>query len=520
MGNTLAAHEDLSVVRGWNFEQIEKAYITLRRKSMMYTMNKEEFTRYIGGRHREANAVFGHLDTDYDGKVDVFEVLVVLAIWSGTSWEEKQELLFMQFDMMDKGFLKIDEVMFMGTIIIQTMNKFVKVPPNYGKLPYLKEFAQEAFASGVDKLQKDMFKDFSNDVEPFEQLRGFIEDNAARGQPPSVESRMRLQISTLEKHVNKLFERLERLQNRLPDFVESCIEYVTAWGRRKRWDFVMQNLRQLVLNLHQSAENMHTNLADLSASLKEDESNNGLSSVIEPHRRFQQEQLVAETEQMRVQSLGDFRESVELLRRLIDFTQANEAEPMTMADQASVSGMNAIQEVENENLVSFENPRVVDSRNLMKQVHSEMLAEINEGGAFSRDTEGAEALFAEAQAADKAKQEAAGGTASPQKMLSLAGPDSAPAASASTSTEIPKLIAIANFEPPATHQSQMLPLVIGDMITVIGQDGKGWWYGKKQNGTEGWFPPSYVQTKGAHFSSKEPISSRGLTKNLDQLQKT
>jgi hypothetical protein len=60
---------------------------------------------------------------------------------------------------------------------------------------------------------------------------------------------MRLQISTLEKHVEKLFERLERLQSRLPDFIESCIEYVSAYGRRKRWDFVMQNLRQLVLNL-------------------------------------------------------------------------------------------------------------------------------------------------------------------------------------------------------------------------------------------------------------------------------
>merc|ERR1719235_1854559 len=179
------------------------------------------------------------------------------------------------------------------------MSKFVKVPPRYSKMPFLKELAEDFFPAGRDKLDLETFKEFSNDGEPFEQLKGFIEDKAAKGQPPSVESRMRLQISTLEKHVSVLFEKLERLQNWLPDFVEACIEYVSAWGRRKRWDFVMQNLRQLILNLHQCAENMHTTLMDLSASLKEDEATQGLTSVIEPHRRFQQEQMVVDVEQLK-----------------------------------------------------------------------------------------------------------------------------------------------------------------------------------------------------------------------------
>merc|ERR1719326_1433765 len=176
------------------------------------------------------------------------------------------------------------------------MSKFVKIPPQYGWRKNLEELATLAFPAGTDKLDVATFKKFSNrhDVEPFNRLRGFIEDQAAKGQAPSVESRMRLQISTLEKHVQKLFERLERLQTKLPDFVEACIEYVSAWGRRKRWEFVMQNLRQLVLSLHQCAESMHTTLADLSSSLKEDEATQGLSSVIEPHRRFQQEQMVVE----------------------------------------------------------------------------------------------------------------------------------------------------------------------------------------------------------------------------------
>jgi len=304
---------------------------------------------------------------------------------------------------------------------------------------------------------------------------------------------MRLQISTLEKHVEKLFERLERLQHRLPDFIDSCIEYVSAYGRRKRWDFVMQNLRQLVLNLHQCAENMHTSLVDLSTSLKEDEVNQGLTSIIEPHRRFKQEQIVLEVEQLRQQSLGDFREATDLLRRLIEFTEPHEALNTSLTDQGDMSSMNVITEEEHEQMVDMSPPRVVESRKTMKQVHGEMLAETGEGGAFSRDTEGFQALIDQGSS-DQQPALAISSTSSPDDITG--GPDG-----------IPTLVAIASFDPPETHQTQMLQLSVGDMVTVIGQDGKGWWYGKKQNGKEGWFPPSYVQTKGAHYSSTKGLSA-------------
>merc|ERR1719502_1860429 len=127
----------------------------------------------------------------------------------------------------------------------------------------------------------------------------------------------------------------------------------------------------------------------------------------------------------------------------------------------------------------------------MKQVHNEMLEEISAGGSFGRDTEGYNQLVEVAQQGAKAGDEsptAATAQRETGKAPELVG-------------DIPQLIAIADFEPPATHQTQMLSLVVGDVIDVIGQDGKGWWYGKKQNGTDGWFPPSYVQTKAAHFSS-------------------
>jgi hypothetical protein len=234
---------------------------------------------------------------------------------------------------------------------------------------------------------------------------------------------------------------------------------------------------------------MHTSLVDLSSSLKEDEINQGLTSVIDPHRRFKQEQMVVEVEQMRQQSLGEFREATDLLRRLIEFTEPHEAlNTSSVNDQVDMSSMNVIQEGDYEHMVDMSPPRVMESRKTMKQVHSEMLAEIGEGGAFSRDTEGFQALVGQGSSEQKTALALSAGN-TPDDPLSTGGPDG-----------IPTLVAIANFDPPDTHQTQMLQLSIGDTVTVIGQDGKGWWYGKKQNGKEGWFPPSYVQTKGAHYS--------------------
>lgn len=133
----------------------------------------------------------------------------------------------------------------------------------------------------------------------------------------------------------------------------------------------------------------------------------------------------------------------------------------------------------------------------MKQVHSEMLSEINQGGAFCRDIDGLQQQVAalDQEVNESSKAPAADTAASTAKKNVHAD------GGAQLSGQIPKLTAIANFDPPNSQQSKMLPLIVGDTITVIGQDGKGWWYGSKQDGTEGWFPPSYVQTKAAHFSS-------------------
>merc|ERR1719482_391708 len=57
------------------------------------------------------------------------------------------------------------------------------------------------------------------------------------------------------------------------------------------------------------------------------------------------------------------------------------------------------------------------------------------------------------------------------------------------------VVAFADFDPPASHETAMLGLKAGDDIIVTGRDDQGWWYGRKRDNSEGWFPPSYVQLK-------------------------
>jgi hypothetical protein len=466
---------------------------TLRRKSIFYSLTREDFTRYIGGRNREAVTIFQDLDTDFNGRVDIFEVLVTLTIWSGTPWHEKQTLLFDIFDIMGKGFLKIDEVIFMGTIIVQTLAKFVKVDKKLINVNTLTDMAQQAFPPPAVKLTLEQFQLWVKDCPPFEQLRQFIQDHAARGQAETHESRMRMQISALAKHATRLVERVERLQDRLPDFTDACIEFVSAWGRRKRWDFMMQNMRHLVMKLQQLSESMHSTLADLEQSLHEDEVSGGLSSTVDPRKRFQQEQMLIDLDLMRQQSQSDFREATDLLKSLIELTEANEMQPSMGIDQMGRDSLNVVNEVEGESILDLAPDRVSNNRTLMKQVHSEMLADTEKGGYFSNVGSMAE---------PEPGQNVAAGGQSNVTQPQVRPPAVAPPGGG----EEHSLVAIADFEPPASHQTQMLRLYVGDQVTVIGQDGRGWWFGRKQNGKEGWFPPSYVQIKPAHFTSSPNLA--------------
>jgi len=378
----------------------------------------------------------------------------------------------------------------------------------------LQKFAHAAMPQGDAKLTCEQFRAWVNASEPLTQLRGFIEDHAARKKLDTIAGRMRVRIASMEVHAARLYDRIERLQDALPDFIDACIEYVSAWGRRKRWDFLMQNLRQLILKLQQTSSSMHTTLVDLDGSLNDDEVSGGTCTVVDPRRRFSQERMLLNMENMRQESTHDFNETTNLLERLVELTEPTSMQVASNANNTIQDSLNVIAEGENEGLLDMSPPRVVEQRDSLRRVLEEMKAETEEGGCFFRrpleevgeEEENAGEMSEQSTVRDlmrRARSDIARNqtpaTNSPEPPEVGGQQDRSQAQQGQQ--QQPELVAIANFEPPSSHASQMLALDVGEKVTVIGQDGRGWWYGRKENGKEGWFPPSYVQLKPAHFTA-------------------
>ncbi|CAE8650493.1 unnamed protein product, partial [Polarella glacialis] len=277
-------------------------------------------------------------------------------------------------------------------------------------------------------------------------------------------------------------ESIERIQDRLPDFTNGCLDFVASLGRRKRWDFIMQNLRQLILSLQKASEHMHGLITELDISINEDEACGGTSSMINPERRFHQEQTLIELDKVRKQSSSDFREATELLRQLMQL-----AEPIGVEIEAGMSQAPGDKDTLSET-TGAPGARVSESKARMQQVFGEMQGDMRVGGTFGFANE---ALASAAGASFPGEEGLAA-------LLDSKGRSDGQRPPSQNSS---MLVAVVDFTPPASHETQMLKLLVGDQITVLGQDGRGWWFGRKQNGKEGWFPPSYVQVKPAHFSS-------------------
>jgi len=216
---------------------------------------------------------------------------------------------------------------------------------------------------------------------------------------------------------------------------------------------------------------MHLWLTELEVTVSEDENSGGTISMINPERRFHQEQSLIDLDGLAKQTSRDFREATELVRRLLELTEP----PEVAGDLA---------EDEDGGIVM----RSQEPKTAMREVYDEMFADTQPGGMFGA----ARNVLGETEGAPEGET-----TAGPLSgLVDTPGKrDGVRASGGST------LVAVANFEPPESHETQMLKLLVGDQVSVLGQDGRGWWYGQKQNGKEGWFPPSYVQVKGAHFSA-------------------
>lgn len=485
MGNTLRSHDNLIHVRAWTKGHIKSMFETLRRQTLTYTLDKEGFSRYFGGRNREAVVIFNDLDTDYDGKVDVFEVLLVVTLWSGTPWVEKQELLFMFFDLMGKGSMKIDEALLMAATVTQTVKKFVKLRPEVESKDNHREVVEKAFTNGQQVLTPASFQKWLSACTPMQELHQFIDAHSEMTLPPVDAIPLRGKIVELGTTAKDLAQKMEKLQEWLKGIPDAVAANPMPPGRKRRYDFINQSLQTLIVKMQRQTETSRGILAELTMTLNEDDMKGHLTALVEPRKRFSQEQMLMEVEAANNQWQADMRDTVGLLDKLIEVVYASQGEESEVFARSKTQNFGEAMQ---------SSPQIESIRAKLQATFADIL----EGGTLGdapKQQPRAESYRQGPGAAAEARQPQAG-----TRDLALADTGVGAAAIAPGvvrgAAEKPVVEVVADFRPPIGHSAQMLTLMVGERINVTGQDGKGWWYGDKRDGSEGWFPPSYVRIAG------------------------
>merc|ERR1740121_2221551 len=106
---------------------------------------------------------------------------------------------------------------------------------------------------------------------------------------------------------------------------------------------------------------------------------------------------------MRQESQADFHEATELLHWLIELTEPSDQNPSTPYSH-STEALGVITEGEHEGLIDISPPRVVEHRNMMRDVWQEMNKDISEGGCFFRGRPTAEPTTHDLFSGEDAKQ--------------------------------------------------------------------------------------------------------------------
>merc|ERR1712039_1035595 len=89
---------------------------------------------------------------------------------------------------------------------------------------------------------------------------------------------------------------------------------------------------------------------------------------------------------MQQQSRTDFQSATDLLKHLIELTEPNEVTAQMGVESMGGGHLNVITEEEGEGIPDMAPPRVVENRNMMKQIHNEMRSDIEENGFGSSKT--------------------------------------------------------------------------------------------------------------------------------------
>lgn len=452
MGQVTTRHESLIHFRSWKAQQVADVLQQVRRNSPVLYLTKERFLSFFGERARDTACVFNDLDSDFDGRVDVFEALVTMVLWSRSSWPEKLDLLFQCFDFNAKQTLRPDELLFMGVTIAQSLGKFARLDEKWDKeamraavhtafdatsTPAEQRLAEVTGGSSLKTtLHLDQFKAWFQENEVTLELQQFVNEHCDIQRPEAVESSFQKAIRLLEYRLDEQVAILEKLRAARDQAHGEDVDRPPA--QQTRYDFVLQSLDKLLVKLARSSETQRHELGQLT---QEDQGH--AQPILEPRRRLKHGQILMELDVLQQAFVLERKEAEELLSKLHELTY----QPGTAAKHVPLP---ALQDMRHD---IEEQSDLARSERLLNREYKKMLM---------KKTVGDEPELVGLERGEE---------------------------------QFPTVVAFADFDPPPSHAAAMLSLRVGEEIVATGQDGHGWWYGRNASGKEGWFPPSYTSLK-------------------------
>eukprot|EP00929_Paragymnodinium_shiwhaense_P006511 TRINITY_DN11001_c0_g1_i1.p1 TRINITY_DN11001_c0_g1~~TRINITY_DN11001_c0_g1_i1.p1 ORF type:complete len:604 (-),score=210.75 TRINITY_DN11001_c0_g1_i1:185-1996(-) len=597
MGAVLATFDDLFFLRPCKAKEVNEIVELFRRSRACMALDRRSFEEAMWLKSPQAVRVFDDLDTDFDGKVDTFEVLLTLILWSCTTWDEKLELLFRCFDFNRKGALRFPELAFMVATTVRTTRRFVQLDLELEDMEAQKSAAAAAFPGSsplsTRQIALDAFRGWFEASDLGKKLRSFVDEHAPpTGEagdggsggvlPAQLEAPVRRDLRLQDYRVQEMLQELSKLRHWLRELESE------APDRNEQQESLYQVLHkrvgQLLSKLDLALDTLRSELAELSSSMNEAtaRAGGGAVALVQPLTQLRHDQLQAEIAVLQRRCQEDCREAALLVEKLRELTYgssqaqrplsrpptaelgvapaaapvaAARAQPtdqerkervldrearrkrgITRIGEGQATNANALpaalaKQVEPVRQQPLQPAAVVGNASAAQgaaasgispsaaaaaaaslgSASPQAAAPAATAAAAAAETAapiaGAAAAASSASSAPAASSEedAAAGSASASAAAAAVEALTAPGAqdqdlaaqeAQQAVSQYPIVVAFAPFDPPQTDDAQMLRLRIGDMIMATLQDEGGWWYGTKlEDGTEGWFPPSYVQVR-------------------------
>jgi len=428
---------------------------------------------------------------------------VTLILYSNCNWDEKQDFLFRLFDFNGKGVLRPKELLFLASTVVHVLQKFARLNPRYEDFRALSEVTNVAFAGSTSmamaELEFDAFKIWFESCEFTQDLKKFVDDNVAQHIPESMENPMRKKVRMLEYRAREMGTQLQQLREKVATIDGESPEREPQ--QQRRYDALRQNLEVHIAKLLKASETQHDELQELAATLNDEFQKSGLPGLVDPKKRIRHDQLITEIEAIQTQSQNDFRSAVDLVGTLIELTYG--LEPAPAARASTDAGRFSAQQGPGDSMglpLSLAIPAVDDEE--VTAMRQRLLNRDFKKKAMKRKAEST--ITGNSAPTPAVQTYAAGASAAPVPTDPATAASQAAAAAPLISDgdedyqegeQLTVVVAFADFDPPPSHETAMLKLIAGDDIIVTGRDDQGWWYGRKRDNSEGWFPPSYVQLK-------------------------